>query len=40
VYATRATTEDAGRIRNLVIYIKRDQLQRDTGRPYAEVLIE
>lgn len=40
MYATRATTEDAGRIRNLVIYIKRDQLQRDTSRPYAEVLIE
>jgi phosphoribosylpyrophosphate synthetase len=40
VYATRSEAPDAGRIRNIVLFIKRDQLQPETGRPYADVVIE
>lgn len=40
MYATRANTPNASRIRNLVLFIKRDQIQVETRRPYADVLIE
>ena len=40
VYATRAEATDAVRIRNIVLFIKRDQLQPETGRPYVDVVIE
>jgi predicted amidophosphoribosyltransferase len=40
VYATRADTPNARRIRNLVLFIKRDQIHIETRRLYADVLIE
>ena len=40
MYATRAETSDAIRIRNIVLFIKRDQLQPETRRPYAELVVE
>jgi Phosphoribosyl transferase domain len=40
VYATRAEAPDAIRIRNIVLFIKRDQLQSGSRRPYADLVID
>jgi len=40
VYATRAEEADAVRIRDIVLYIKRDRLQRETRRPYVDIVVE
>jgi hypothetical protein len=40
VYATRSEASDAIRIRDIVLFIKRDQLQPETRRPYADVVVD
>ena len=40
VYATKATHPDAVRIKDVIIFIKRDQIQAETRRPYVELVVE
>ena len=40
VYATRAEAPNAIRIRDIVLNIKRDQLQSGSRRPYVEIVVE
>ena len=40
VYATRAETHNAVRIRNIVLFIKRDQLELTTRRLFADIVVE
>jgi hypothetical protein len=40
VYATRADAPDAARIRNLVLFVKRDQIHLESRRLYVSLLVE
>jgi hypothetical protein len=40
VYATRSGAESAQRTRNLILNIKKDVVDRASGRPTAQVVIE
>ena len=40
VYATRAEKSNAVRVRNIVIYVKRDQVDADSRRLYADIVVD
>jgi hypothetical protein len=40
IYATNATDEDAKRVRKLILNIKTDSIQRGTGVPYVQAIVD